>query len=294
VSEPFRQRLAFRAFWAVQAISLALPESLGVPIFETTAKAAYATMPRLRAVVAANQGQVLGREPEDPLVRAATREAFVRYGRYWYEAFHAVALGHDEVLRRFHCEGRSHMDDAIAAGTGVILALPHMGNWDVAGRWVQSVRIPIVSVAERLQPERLFRLFENHRRALGMEILPLDSGSGTGRALAQSLKENKAVALVADRDLAGSGIEVEMFGKLRRMPAGPAALALRTGAPLVPCAVYSQPGGWRCVMRDPIEVRPTGDRRADLTTITQALAVEFEALISVDPPDWHVFQPGWA
>ena len=105
---------------------------------------------------------------------------------------------------------------------------------------------------------------------------------------------NKVVALVADRDLAGSGVQVEMFGKIRRMPAGPAALALRTGAPLVPCAVYSRPGGWLCVMRDPIHILATGDRRADVTAITQALAKEFEALISVEPADWHVFQPGWA
>jgi len=294
LSEPLRQRVVFRVFWAVQHAAAGLPERIGVPLFQTVAKIAYRTMPTVRAVVAANQAQVLGRAPDDPVVLAATREAFVRYGRYWYEGFHVVALSPAEVLRRFRCEGKFHMDDAIANGTGVILALPHMGNWDVAGRWVHCLGLPIVSVAERLQPERLFRLFERHRRALGLEILPLDTGSGTGRALAQALKDDKVVALVADRDLAGSGVEVEMFGKIRRLPAGPAALALRTGAPLVPCAVYSEPGGWLCVMREPIHMRPTGDRRADVTAITQALAKEFEALISVEPADWHVFQPGWA
>lgn len=292
--EPFRQRVAYRMFWAAQRAAVGLPERIGVQMFETVAKIALRMMPKVRAVVAANQAQVLGRDPGDPAVAAATREAFVRYGRYWYEGFHIVALSPAEVLRRFRCEGKFHMDDAIANGTGVILALPHMGNWDVAGKWVHCLGLPIVSVAERLQPERLFRLFERHRRALGLEILPLDTGSGTGRALAQALKDDKVVALVADRDLVGSGVEVEMFGKIRRMPAGPAALALRTGAPLVPCAVYSEPGGWLCVMREPIHMRPTGDRRADVTAITQALAKEFEALISVEPADWHVFQPGWA
>ncbi|MEA2550540.1 MAG: phosphatidylinositol dimannoside acyltransferase, partial [Actinomycetota bacterium] len=143
-------------------------------------------------------------------------------------------------------------------------------------------------------PERLFRLFEKHRRDLGMEILPLDTGSGTGRALGQALGDNKVVALVADRDLAGTGIEVVMFGATRRMPAGPAALALRSGAPLVPCGIYAEPGGWLCVMRSPIQPVPTGDRRADVTALTQALATEFEALISAGPADWHMFQPGWA
>lgn len=293
MSEPFRQRVAFRVFWAVRGAAIALPERIGVALFQAVAKIAYRTMPKVRGVVAANQGQILGRASGDPAVVAATREAFVRYGRYWYEGFHAIELSPPEVLRRFRCEGKERMDDAIAQGTGVILALPHMGNWDVAGKWVHCLNLPIVSVAERLEPERLFHLFERHRRALGLEILALDAGSGTGRALAQALGDNKVVALVADRDLAGSGIEVEMFGKVRRVPAGPAALALRTGAPLVPCGIYSEPGGWLCVMREPIEVRPTGDRRADVTAITQALAKEFEALISVSPADWHVFQPGW-
>ena len=294
MSEPVRQRVAYRVFWAVQHAAVRLPERVGVKIFETIAKIACRMMPRVRAVVAANQAQVLGRDPGDAAVTAATREAFVRYGKYWYEGFHAVELSPAEVLRRFRCEGKSYMDQAIADGNGVILALPHMGNWDVAGKWVHCLELPIVSVAERLEPERLYRLFERHRQALGMEILPLDTGSGAGRALGQALKENKVVALVADRDLAGSGVQVEMFGKIRRMPAGPAALALRTGAPLVPCAVYSRPGGWLCVMRDPIHILATGDRRADVTAITQALAKEFEALISVEPADWHVFQPGWA
>ena len=294
MNEPLRQRVAYRVFWAVQRAAVALPERLGVKVFETVAKIASRVLPKVRAVVAANQAQVFGREPDDPVVVAAAREAFVRYGRYWYEGFHAVELSPPDVLRRFRCEGKSHMDQAIASGTGVILALPHMGNWDVAGKWVHCLGLPIVSVAERLQPERLFKLFERHRRALGMEILALDTGTGTGRALAQALKDDKVVALVADRDLTGSGIEVEMFGKTRRMPAGPAALALRTGAPLVPCAVYSEPGGWLCVMREPIQLQETGDRRADVTAITQALAKEFEALISVQPADWHMFQPGWA
>ena len=294
MSEPFRERVVFRVFWAVQHAAVDLPEHIGVPLFQAAARIAYRMMPTVRAVVAANQGQVLGRASEDPVVMAATREAFVRYGRYWYEGFHAVELSSPEVLRRFRCEGKVHMDRAIANGTGVILALPHMGNWDVAGKWVHCLGLPIVSVAERLKPERLFHLFEHHRRALGIDTLPLDTGSGTGRALAQALKDDKVVALVADRDLAGSGVEVEMFGKIRRMPAGPAALALRTGAPLVPCAVYTEPGGWLCVMREPIHIHPTGDRRADVTAVTQALAKEFEALISVEPADWHVFQPGWA
>ncbi|MEP7059405.1 MAG: phosphatidylinositol mannoside acyltransferase [Actinomycetota bacterium] len=293
MSEPISQRLTYRSFWALRALAVRLPERLGVALFGAVAGLAFRVMPATRAVVAANQAQALGREQDDPAVVAATREAFVRYGRYWYEGFHAVELSQADVLRRFRCEGKQHMDAALEDGKGVILALPHMGNWDVAGKWVHSLGLPIVSVAERLEPERLFKLFEDHRRSLGMDILPLDTGTGTGRALAQALAENNVVALVADRDLAGTGIEVEMFGRTRRMPAGPAALALRTGAALVPCGIYTEQDGWLCVMRGPIRVAATGNRRGDVTELTRRLAAEFVALISADPSDWHMFQPGW-
>jgi KDO2-lipid IV(A) lauroyltransferase len=127
-----------------------------------------------------------------------------------------------------------------------------------------------------------------------MRIIGLEAGSGVGRQLGRMLQEeNAAVALVADRDLSGSGLEVEMFGRTRRIPLGPAALALRTGAPLLPAGLYTLPGGWGVVICPPIEYEPVGDRRADVEALTRALAREFETRISAAPADWHLFEPGW-
>lgn len=287
-----KETMAFHAYRGVAWLGHHLSERAGRRAFTWTARIAERMLPDLRATVAANQAQVLGREITDPLVAAATRQAFERYGRFWYDAFHATDMPRDEVLRRFVVDGEEHLVDAISAGRGVIFALPHMGNWDVAGRWLCERGYPPVSVAERLAPERLYRLFMEHRRSLGMEIIGL-TDDGVGRQLSAKLKENRPVALVADRDLTGRGVEVEMFGRTRRVPAGPSLLSITTGAPLIVAGVYETRDGWHCTMRPPIRIEPTGDRRTDVRGVAAAMAEGFQETISASPPDWHMFQPGW-
>jgi KDO2-lipid IV(A) lauroyltransferase len=167
-----------------------------------------------------------------------------------------------------------------------------MGNWDAAGRWLGALGYRIAAVAEVLRPPRLFDLFVRHREDLGMRIVPL--AGGTGRQLGALLGDNWIVALVADRDLSGRGVEVEMFGAPRRIPAGPALLALSSGAPLLPCALYTTGEGWRIEIGAPLVVAPTGDRRADAEALSRTLACHFERAVSARPADWHLFQPGWA
>ncbi len=213
-------------------------------------------LPGVRATVAANQAQVLGRPVDDPLVVSATREAFERYARYWFDSFHAPRMSDEELARRFRATGVEHVDDALAAGTGAVLAMPHMGNWDVGGRWV-STRAGgrLVSVAERLEPQRLFELFLQHREELGMDIIGSDD-RGVGQQLATALASNRMVCLVADRDLSGKGAEVEMFGRTRRVPAGPALLSLSAGAPLIVVSIYEDAG------RLALRLRPSARGRA--------------------------------
>jgi KDO2-lipid IV(A) lauroyltransferase len=151
----------------------------------------------------------------------------------------------------------------------------------------------VVTVAEELRPPELFERFLRQRRELGMEPIGLRDGGQVGRRLAQGLAENKVVALVADRDLGGRGVEVEMFGRTRRVPAGPAMLSISSGAPILVCDVYQTHDGWRCIMHPLPEVERTGDRRTDVTAISRAMAACFEEAISANPPDWHLFQPAW-
>jgi Lauroyl/myristoyl acyltransferase len=253
---------------------------------------AHALLPGVRATVAGNQAQVLGRPAEDPLVRACTREAFIGYSRYWFDSFHARELTERDIGQRYRVEGKEHFDRALEAGRGLIIALPHFGNWDVAGRWLQTEGLALTVVVERLKPERLFRLFRENREPLGMEVISLDAG-GVGRRLSEALSKNKMVALVADRDLTGKGIPVEMFGRTRKLPTGPALLSISSGAPIVIVGIFDDGDGWHQVIGPTLVAERTGDRRADVAALTGRVAVEFERLISAAPANWHLFQPGW-
>lgn len=272
--------------------SSTLPERTGRALFTRIGSLGCRLSPRVRAVVAENQAQVLGRPADDALVRASTREAFALYGRYWFDAFHLPRLSDDEIVARVRCDTVDRLREAHHAGRGAILALPHTGNWDAAGRWMSAIGLPVVSVAEDLRPRRLFDLFLEHRSALGMDIVGLSDAS-VGRQISAALAANRMVALVADRDLGGRGVEVEMFGRSRRLPAGPALLSLTTGAPLMVTPTFTTPNGWRIHIGPPLSTDPSGDRRADVRALTQEMARSFEEAISAAPADWHMFQPAW-
>lgn len=282
----------YLGYRALERLAMALPERVGRRVFDALGCLAHRLMPGVRATVAANQARVLGLPPGHRLVRQATREAFRLYARYWYDTFHVRALPEDEVLRRTRFDGLEHVREALEGGRGCVAVIPHMGNWDVAGRWLRIAGYQVVAVAEVLRPRRLTDLFVRHRRALGMEIVPLEPGTGVGRRLASLLAEGRIVALVADRDLTGRGIEVEMFGAPRRLPTGPATLAISTGAPLLVCSSATTEEGWAFRV-EPLAFERTGDLRADVEAVTRVIAERFERQIAANPPDWHVFQPAW-
>jgi KDO2-lipid IV(A) lauroyltransferase len=147
-------------------------------------------------------------------------------------------------------------------------------------------------VVERVEPPELFDWFVEVRRSLGMEVVAL--GPEAGATVARALRENRVVCLLADRDISGDGVEVEFFGEATTLPAGPATLALRTGASLVPVAVYFRPrGSHYAKIGPPVPVERTGRLRDDVVRITQALAHRFEALIREAPEQWHLMQPNW-
>jgi len=290
--ETLKQRATVLAYQALERVARTLPEKTGRVIFSRAGRMAFRLAPRARAVVLANQAQVLGRSVEDPLVRASAEEAFALYARYWVDSFHLSELSDTELLARVRCDTADRLRDPLAAGTGAIAVMPHMGNWDAGGRWVKAIGLPVVTVVEQLEPRRLYELFLAHRRAMGIDIIGL-SDPNVGSSLAKALGANRVVALVADRDFSGRGIDVEMFGRTKRLPAGPALLSITTGAPLMVTPVYTTRAGWRIHISEPITVEPTGDRRADVRALTAKMARGFEEAISAAPSDWHMFQPGW-
>ena len=246
-----------------------------------------------RDALAANLAQVLGPSASPRQVRRAVRRGFASYGRYWVEAFRLEDLTPEEIRRRLRIEGRHHIDTALAAGRGAIFASPHIGNWDAGGAWLAASGYPATAVVERLRPAELYERFAAYRRALGLELLPLDDGSETLRGVIRALRNGRLACLVCDRDLTGGGLEVRLFGARAVMPGGPATIALKTGAPLLPCTVYHdrRPGHWRAVVHPPLRPEPSGDTRKDTLALTQRLATEFETLIAADPVQWHVLSP---
>jgi KDO2-lipid IV(A) lauroyltransferase len=217
-------------------------------------------------------------------------EAMRSYMRYWCDTFRLPDWSKKRILETVTVTNEHLLIDAIAAKTGVIVAVPHAGNWDHAGAYFCAKGIRLVTVAERLKPEKLFLKFLAYRQAMGMEVLPLD-----GRVLntlEERLNEGALVALVSDRDLSRSGIEVEFFGGKARMPAGPALLALRTKAPLITAFVSYTESGVHIEFRN-IIVPSAGDESSRVKEIVQMTAQYFEDGISESPEDWHMLQRIW-
>lgn len=291
--ESLSERLAYGGYRAAERLAMSLPEFAGRRLFDLGALAAFHLAPGTRRVVAGNLSRVLGRELGNQTVQAATREAFRSYARYWYDTFRVRVVPPEELRARFHLAGEENLARAFEKGQGAVVALPHLGNWDVAGYGVNAAGYPVTAVAEVLRPERLFRLFLDHRVALGMGIVPLYDDRKVGEELVRLISQNRVIALVADRDLKGNGVEVEMFGEPRRMPAGPALLSVFTGSPLLPAACYDVGDGWVVYIDEPLEVERTGVMRDDVAALTRLLAKRFERSIAAAPTQWHMFQPAW-
>ncbi|MFE9174068.1 phosphatidylinositol mannoside acyltransferase [Streptomyces kebangsaanensis] len=223
-----------------------------------------------------------------------TRAGMRSYLRYWMESFRLPAWSAERIRTGFDPKGLHHLTDGLAAGRGVVLALPHLANWDLAGAWVTTeLKTPFTTVAERLKPETLYDRFVAYREGLGMEVLPHSGGSAFG-TLARRLRDGGLVCLVADRDLSASGVEVEFFGGTARMPAGPALLAQQTGALLLPVTLwYDDSPVMRGRIHPPIEAPGTGTRAERTSVMTQALADAFATGIAEHPEDWHMLQRLW-
>ncbi|GAA2824266.1 phosphatidylinositol mannoside acyltransferase [Crossiella cryophila] len=275
-----RDRLLDTGYAAAWRLTRALPDPLARHLFATAAQCATHRGPghRLRA----NLARIVPPDRLDATVRAGLRS----YGRYWAETFRLPAQDLTALRRRVATTGVHHLDAALAAGRGVVLAMPHSGNWDIAGVWLTGHAGRFTTVAERLRPESLYRRFTAHREALGFEILPLTGGPPPGRLLLDRLRANRIVCLLADRVLTGAGVPVTFFGAPALLPGGPAHLAARTGAALLPAATWFTRHGWGLRFHPPLPV--TG-----VAETTQRLAEVFAADLARHPADWHMLHPVW-
>lgn len=286
-----KDRLIEVGFAAGWRLVRALPLPAGRALFNAAADRAY----RRNGPGAQRLRQNLARVVAEDELEATVRAGLRSYARYWLEAFRLPSQTKAQFLSGFHmpAEYFDQLKTAVAEGNGVVLALPHVANWDAAGAWVVSNGWPMITVAQRLKPEGVFRQFLAYREKLGMVVLPLTGGERPPLdVLAERLGQGWVVALLGDRDLSRSGVEVSFFGGLTRMPPGPAILAIRANAPLFAVDLSFSPTQTVAVLR---RVVPPADGPLDVRVkqTTQALADAYAAGIAANPQDWHMLQKLW-
>lgn len=266
----------------------AMPEFAARSAFESGAR--YAARRGGPEQLRKNLARVIAVPPDevpDELMRASLES----YGRYWREAFRLPTMNLPKLAREIDAtfQGADNLGAALAAGRGAVCALPHSGNWDMAGVWLAQTHGTFTTVAERLKPESLYKRFISYRESLGFEVLPSSGGERPPfEVLCERLRDNRVVCLMAERDLTRTGVQVDFFGEPTRMPAGPAKLAIETGAALLPSHCWFSDDGSRVWIQSPLDCSS-----GDVQAITQLLADHFEKNIAAHPEDWHMMQPQW-
>ena len=280
------------AFRAASVAARLVPPSLSVPTARAVGRLAGHLDRDRRRLVERHLRRVRGTDLAGRDLRRSVDAVFASYADYYLQSFRLPSMTPDEIVAGFTEEGYERIAKAREAGNGVIMAMPHLGGWEWAAHWLTIHHdVPVGCVVEALEPPELFEWYRSFRTSLGMEVVGLGPSAGT-EALAM-LRENRALCLPSDRHVGGVGVEVEFFGEQTMLPAGPATLALRSGAVLLPIAVYDQPGGCHGVVRPPIAIERRGRLRDDVARVTQVLAGELEVLISAAPEQWHLLQPNW-
>ncbi len=290
VRDRLRDRLIFDAYRAGASVTQHLPEASLPTVGRVGGRIGGWFQPGNRAMATRHQRRV-ARFAGKP-ARSAD-DVFEQYGRYWLEILRLPAdIRHDVIDRYWTIDGYENIEKSVARGHGTILALPHLGGWEWAAAWMAGQGHHMLAVVEALNPPALLEWFQSQREAMGLEVVAL--GPDVASKVLQALRENRIVCLLSDRDIAGDGVEVDFFGERTTLPAGPATLALRTGAAILPVAVYFEPGRrHRGFVRPALNADREGRLREDVARITQDLAREFESLISAHPEQWHLLQPNW-
>ncbi|HKZ25075.1 MAG TPA: phosphatidylinositol mannoside acyltransferase [Acidimicrobiia bacterium] len=275
------------AFYAIFRVAAGLfgllPQFVATRLGEVVGWTGYWLGGGRRTMALRHLRRVTGRTDE-----RGARRIFAAYGRYWAEALWARPHRRSGLEASTEVEGFEHLVAAKMAGKGVVFALPHLGNWEVAGPVAGRAQLPLVAVAENLRNRYLRDWFVRLRAAFGIDIVLVGGAGGVMHRLIGVLRGNGGVALLCDRDLSGTGVPVEFFGEETTLPAGPVALALRTGATLLPVGTYFAGLGHRVLIRPPLRLPSEDIQRG-----TQLLAHELESLIAAAPTQWHLLQPNW-
>lgn len=286
-----KDRLAFFVYRVFVGILGILPEPVMRVAGSSLGRIAWYVTPGRRRLVQRHLRRILG---DDADVVARSKDMFASYGRYWAEVFWLRPNRVPALVARSTVENVPGMRAAFAEGKGLLLILPHMGNWEVAGAVARDLGMPVLSAAENLANPLITQWFLDVRKMAGIDIVLTGRGARATGALIERLKAGETVALLADRDVTGRGIPVKFFGESTTMPAGPIALAVKTGAPVLVAGSYFEDGpGHRYIVSDPLPIPEEGSREERIAAGAQLLAAALEERILHKPEDWHLFVPNW-
>jgi phosphatidylinositol dimannoside acyltransferase len=287
------ERVSARLYLLGWAVVCRMPASWARLLFRIIADVLWRRNGKSVRQLEANLRRVLGPDATDKQLRRLSRQSMRSYLRYWMEVFRLPVIPPDRIMSGMHMLGDQEpvAFGDLAAGRGVIFALPHMGNYEQAGAYiVRAGAGPFTTVAERLGSSAMFDKFLAFRESLGMEVLPHSGGAGPFGVLAKRLADGRLVCLVCDRDLSSSGVEVQFFGEAARMAPGPAALAVQTGAALMPVTLWFEGKDWGARIYPEVPVPETGTQREKIAAMSQQMAACFELGIREHPQDWHMLQ----
>ncbi|MCY4068336.1 MAG: phosphatidylinositol mannoside acyltransferase [Acidimicrobiaceae bacterium] len=281
-----------KIYRAGEVLARSAPAPLSRAAASAGAAAAAVASPQRRRLVRRNLERALGRPLQRSEAPSRVAACFDWYARYYLESFQLPTMTAAALDAGFGYQGVDPIERAVRSGVGPILVLPHLGSWEWAAWWL--ARIPefkVTAVVEPLEPAEVFDWFVSFRQRLGMDIVAV--GPDAGSRLMTAIKRGDVVCLLADRDVGGNGVAVDFFGERTRLPAGPAVLALRTGAPLIPAAVYWRDGGRHAVAGTVIDTSRREGLRKDTRRVVQDYATALEGLIRAAPEQWHLMSPNW-
>lgn len=286
-------QLSVRGLRTAKALAGIVPLGLARPVARALGIAAAQVSATQRVVVERNLRRVYGGDIGESELSHLARDVFANYALYWLDSLRISSLSTKQLDAGLSYEGLEHLVEPLSQGIGVVAAIPHLGSWEAGARWLAEVQgIQVVAAVEKLEPVELYEWFVEYRtRELGIEVVPVDGNAS--KRLAAALGEGAMLTLLCDRDLTGDGVEVEFFGEKTKLPAGPALLALRSGCPLVPLAVFQRGRGHHGLILEPVPAQRKGRLRDDVQRVTQDLAHSLEQLIRLEPTQWHVLQPNW-
>ncbi len=287
-----RGRAAYLAYRAGADLARVTPPAIGSVVAGGLSRVMTVAWPTRRGQVVRNLQRVSGGTLHGAELERMVNEVFANYARYWHEFFRLQDASREWILENCVIEGVENIEAALDAGRGGILALPHLGHWDFAGACCAALGLPMTVVAEPVEPPELFDWFAASRKRIGLEVIPL--GPHAGADVSRALGANRIVCLLCDRDLVGNGVSVDFFGETTTVPSGPATLALRTGARLLPCAAFFAADGFHVGRVAPaIPAAREGRLRADVQRVTEALVQQMETFIRAAPEQWLLMQPNW-